>query len=233
MIRSLLTAAALVAAAVGVADPVPEASAGGPPTLTLTFVRHAQSEGNASGRIDTSTPGPGLTPLGTAQAAEVATALDGLEIDGIYASTMVRTQQTADPLALRRAEPVVVLPGLREVEAGQAEGQPEAAAAGYFTAPMQWLRGDRTARIPGSISGDEFDARFDAAVQTIADSGDRDAVVFSHGAAIMLWVTMNVANPQPNLLVEHPLDNTDRVVVVGSPERGWQLLEWDGIAVAP
>lgn len=31
--------------------------------ITLTLVRHAQSEGNASGLIDTSTPGPPLTAL--------------------------------------------------------------------------------------------------------------------------------------------------------------------------
>ncbi|MBO0679893.1 histidine phosphatase family protein [Mycolicibacterium sp. S2-37] len=229
MIRCLLAAAALVVAAVG----APVASAGGPGHLTLTFVRHGQSEGNASGRIDTSTPGPVLTALGRTQATEVVAELAGRQVDGVYASTMVRTQQTAEPLAVRRGEPVVVLPGLREVEAGQAEGQPEGAAADYFAAPMRWLRGDRAARIPGSISGEEFDARFDAAVRAIADSGDRDAVVFSHGAAIMLWVTMNVTNPRPELLAEHPLGNTDRVVVVGSPAQGWQLREWDGIAVAP
>src|SRR5689334_16644534 len=34
----------------------------------ITFVRHGQSAGNASGKIDTSTPGPVLTPLGQQQA---------------------------------------------------------------------------------------------------------------------------------------------------------------------
>ena len=29
--------------------------------MTVTFVRHAESQGNASGFIDTSTPGPHLT----------------------------------------------------------------------------------------------------------------------------------------------------------------------------
>lgn len=40
------------------------ARAAGPHTITLTLVRHAQSAGNASGLIDTSTPGPELTPRG-------------------------------------------------------------------------------------------------------------------------------------------------------------------------
>ncbi|MFS0898012.1 histidine phosphatase family protein [Mycolicibacterium litorale] len=224
-----LLAAVLVGAAVIAAPP---ASAGGATQITLTFVRHAESEGNASGLIDTSTPGPPITELGRRQAAESAATLAGNHYDGVYASTMVRTQQTAAPMAAALAEPVVVLPGLREIEAGQAEGRPEASAADYFAAPAQWLSGDRAARIPGSVDGNEFDARFDAAVQQIYDSADVNPVAYSHAAAIMLWVTMNVDNPRPDLLREHPLPNTGRVVVTGSPARGWTLVDWDGTPVA-
>jgi broad specificity phosphatase PhoE len=226
-----LLAALSIGAAVAVAPP---AAAGGPAEgtqITLTFVRHAESEGNASGLIDTSTPGPPITELGRRQAADSAAALAGHDYDGVYASTMVRTQQTAAPMAAALAEPVAVLPGLREVEAGQAEGRPEASAAEYFAAPAQWLSGDRAARIPGSVDGNEFDARFDAAVAQIYDSGDVNPVAYSHAAAIMLWVTMNVDNPQPQLLREHPLPNTGRVVVTGSPTGGWTLVDWDGTPV--
>ncbi|MGV0802076.1 histidine phosphatase family protein, partial [Mycolicibacterium elephantis] len=37
-------------------------------SMTLTFVRHGQSQANADARIDTSVPGPGLTQLGEEQA---------------------------------------------------------------------------------------------------------------------------------------------------------------------
>ena len=36
----------------------------------------------------------------------------------------------------------------------------------------------------GSTDGNAFDARVDDAVQTIYDSGDRNAVAFSHGATM-------------------------------------------------
>ncbi len=210
--------------------PAPTAAAGGYRTITLTFVRHAQSAGNASGLIDTSTPGPGLTDLGREQAAASAARLEGNHYDGIFASTMIRTQQTAQPMSEALHEPVTVLPGLRELEAGQYEGQPEANVADtYFAAPQQWLSGDRTARIPGSLDGNEFDARFDEAVQQIYDSGDDEPVAYSHGGAIMLWVMMNVRNPDPGLLRSHPLDNTDYVVVTGNPTDGWTLTDWDGL----
>lgn len=209
--------------------PASVATAGGYRTITLTFVRHAQSAGNASGLIDTSTPGPALTDLGRQQAVSSAHRLESNHYDGIFASTMIRTQQTAQPMSDALREPVTVLPGLREVEAGQYEGQPEAAAVDtYFGAPQRWLAGDRDARIPGSMDGNEFDARFDEAVQEIYDTGDDNPIAYSHGAAIMLWVEMNVGNPDLTLLRSHQLDNTAYVVIKGNPTNGWTLEDWDG-----
>lgn len=226
-------AAAVCTALVAAATPigVPHAVAA-EHDITLTFIRHGQSEGNASGLIDSSTPGPDITDLGRSQARAVADRLKGNHYDGIFASTMVRTQQTAQPMAEALHEKVTVLPGLRELEAGQFEGQPEASATEtFFAAPQAWLRGDRAARIPGSLDGNEFDARFDEAVQQIYDSGDVNPVAFSHGGAIMLWVMMNVANPDESLLTSRPLDNTDYVVVSGNPADGWKLTDWDGTPI--
>lgn len=208
----------------------PPASAQTAGDITLTLVRHAQSAGNASGLIDTSTPGPAVTELGHGQAQAVAAALRGKgdSFDSVYASTMIRTQQTAQPLADALHEPIVVLPGLREIEAGAYEGLPEAdATTTYFDAPLQWLRGDRAARIPGSIDGNEFDARFDQAVQTIyddTDAGNPNAVAYSHGGAIMMWVAMNVRGVDPAALAATPLQNTGYFVIRGNPVDGWNLV---------
>jgi len=203
------------------------ARAAGPHNITLTLVRHAQSAANASGLIDTSTPGPELTPKGWCQATLAATQLAPNHYDGIYASSMIRTQETAMPTAQSLGESVDVLPGLREIEAGQYEGQPESNAKAMLGAPMRWLHGDRSARIPGSVDGNEFDARFDDAVQRIYDSGALNPVAFSHGGAIMLWALMNVRNPDRSLLTSKSLPNTGRVVVTGNPSDGWTMTEWD------
>jgi len=224
----LIAAIVVAAMAVGCGS----ARAAGPHTITLTLVRHAQSAGNASGLIDTSTPGPALTPEGWCQATLAAGPLSANHYDGVYASTMIRTQETAAPTAQALGEPVNVLPGLREIEAGQYEGQPESDARDFMVGPMRWLRGDRTARIPGSIDGNEFDARFDDAVQHIYDSGELNPVAFSHAGAIMLWVLMNVHNPDRSLLTSKQLPNMGRVVVTGNPSDGWTMTEWDA-APAP
>ena len=224
MRRTLAVVAALLLAA-----SVSVAPASAAPVITITFVRHAESEGNASGLIDTSVPGPSLTPRGEQQAKDAAAQLSRTPHDGIYASSMIRTQQTARPLADELGQQIVVLPGLREIEAGTFEGQPERdAAAGYLQPLEQWLRGNRNVRIPGSIDGNEFDARFDEAVDAIYHSGQQQPVAFSHGAAIAMWTMMNVANPPLDLAQSQPLPNTGYVVVQGNPDDGWTLLDWNG-----
>jgi broad specificity phosphatase PhoE len=218
----------LVAVVVGVlAAGCGSAQAIGTHTITLTLVRHGQSTGNASGLIDTSTPGPELTARGWCQAALAAGQLSPNHYDGVYASNMIRTQETATPTAQALGEPVNVLPGLREIEAGEYEGQPESNAQAYLTVPLRWLQGDRSARIPGSVDGNEFDARLDDAVRHIYESGQQNPVAFSHGGAIMLWVLMNVRNPDTSLLTGKPLPNIGHVVVTGNPLEGWTLTEWD------
>ena len=229
---SALRRAACVFAAVLLTAGIFSAPASAEPDITITFVRHGESQGNVSGFIDTTVPGPSLTATGEQQAKEVAVALSATPHDGIYASSMIRTQQTAQPLADDIGEPIVVLPGLREIEAGDFEGRPAVTAmAGYFGPMQQWLAGDRLARIPGSIDGNEFDARFDDAVNTVYRSGQHSPVVFSHGAAIAMWTTMNVRNPRPELVEAQPLPNTGEVVVQGNPTNGWTLVNWNGTRV--
>jgi broad specificity phosphatase PhoE len=199
-------------------------------SITVTFIRHAQSEANASGIIDTDVPGPGLTPEGKGQAEKVAHDLARNNYDGIYASTMVRTQQTAAPLAAELGKKVEVLQGLQELNAGWYEGKPVSMApATVLVAPAAWLSGDVQAAIPGSITGKEFNDRFTAAMQKIYDSGQQNPVVFSHLYAIEYWTLLNARNAKDSLLTSHPLPNIGRVVISGNPMTGWTLEDWDGI----
>ena len=205
--------------------------------MTVTFVRHAESQANADGIIDTTVPGPGLTDLGWSQADAVADELIEQDHDGVYASTMVRTQQTANPYAVLKNKDIVVLNGLQEINAGILEGSSEdegIGRLGYALAPVAWSLGLRFVRIPGSEDGNEFDARVDAALEQIENEGHSDdPVVFSHGATIMFWTMMNVDNPDPTLLLTHQLDNTETVVVEKNDDGSWTLRSWGGEDVGP
>jgi len=222
---AILTAFALL---LGTAIPASAAE-----LMRVTFVRHGQSLGNASGSIDSSTPGPVLSELGYQQAAAVAARLGDKNYDGVYASSMVRTQLTAAPMSQYLGLPIRVLDGLQEIEAGDYEGTPESeASSGYMLAPLAWsLQGNLDARIPGSLDGHEFSARMNGALQEIYDDGSRNAVVFSHGAAMMFWTFMNVDNltaAQKMELLRASLRNTADVVIEGNNEDGWKLVSWDG-----
>jgi broad specificity phosphatase PhoE len=199
-------------------------------SITLTFIRHAESQSNAAHLINTDIPGPSLTEEGQGQAEQLAHQLSRNNFDGVYASDMVRSQQTAEPLAHALGKRVEILPGLREIDAGRYNNTPfKKADLTYLLAPSDWLNGDRKDAVPGSISGDEFNDQFSAAVQKIYDSGNSRPVAFSHGASIMYWTLMNVKNPKDSLATSHHLPNLGRVVITGSPALGWTLVDWDGI----
>lgn len=199
-------------------------------TITLTFIRHAESEANAADVASTVVPGPPLTAAGQEQAAALANKLADNKYDGIYASQMTRTQQTAAPMSKALNEQVTVLPGLNEISAGWFEDVPISDTSGTFLlGPQAWLKGDRRFGIPGSVNGNQFNGAFSAAVQKIYDSGENKPVAFSSGLAIMMWTLLNSRNGKNSLLTDHPLPNTAQVVLSGNPDTGWNLVSWDGI----
>lgn len=206
-------------------------------TITLTWVRHGESYGNVAGAgIDTKVPGPELTELGEQQAAAIAEQLKDGGYDSIYVSDMIRTHQTAAPLATDLGLTPIEKGGFREISAGIFEGSPIDSGLGrigYFLIPASWTLGLRSLPIPGGENGNGFEARVNGAIDDIIADGNTAPVIFSHGATIMAWTMMNVDNPNPLLALTHPLGNTAVVVVTGNPEDGWTLVSWDGIAVDP
>jgi len=199
-------------------------------SITLTFVRNAQSQANADGVIDTDIPGPSLTPDGKVQAQQLVNQVSHKDIDSIYSSAMAEAQQTAGPLASELGKQVEVLDGLQSLNAGWYNGKPETMASStYMVAPVDWINGDAQDSIPGSISGKQFNNQFSGAIRKVYDSGHTKPAVFSQGTAIMVWTLMNAKNVKDTLLTSHPLPNTGRVVVTGNPMTGWTLVEWDGI----
>jgi PE family/Histidine phosphatase superfamily (branch 1) len=219
-------------------------------SIVIDFVRHGQSIGNAANLIDTAVPGLPLTPLGQQQAVAIGTALQGQgPFAGIFASQLIRVQQTAAPLAAALGMQVPQLAGLNEVNAGIFDGAPQISPQGllYLVAPVAWTLGFPLVPMlgPGSahINGVVFDQGFTGALQTmygtglanpvVAANGQVTDVAFSSEFAIEVGTLMNVNNPNPLLMLTHPLPNTGTVVVQGSPQGGWTMTSWDGVPVGP
>lgn len=195
--------------------------------MRLLLIRHGQTPANVRGELDTAAPGPGLTQLGRLQADNVPGALLDEHVDAIFASTLVRTQQTAAPLARSLGLPVTVLPGVHEIEAGDVEmATDHAAYRSYLGTCMAWGAGERDRMMPGAFSGHDFFERFTASIAAAATVDT--AVVVTHAAAMRVWVAGSASNIEPTFTAHQELDNTGLVVLDGSPAEGWSLVEWRG-----
>jgi broad specificity phosphatase PhoE len=214
-------------------------------SIVLDFIRHGESGDMTA--INTMVPGPDLTATGENQASDLAAALKLSGIDEIWASTMVRSQETAAPLAHELGLTIEPFQsGLNEIDAGIFEGAPvnvgdlPLGGALYLLAPALWTLGLTSVPELGSTdaNGIVFDERVSDAIQTIyngSTAGDTDAV-FSHEGTIAIWTLMNVNNPDYALVLKdlfttgELLPYTGQVVVDGSPG-DWTLVSWDGTAV--
>lgn len=199
--------------------------------MRLLLLRHGQTHGNTAGALDTAVPGLDLTELGRRQAEAAARALVEREIDQIFVSTLVRTHQTAAPLAALLDLAPRELDGLREIAAGDYEmaGDDEA-ITGYIGTVAAWIEGRYDTRMPGGETGHEFLARYDAAVgqihRAVADAGHEGALLVSHGAAIRTWISARVAGVESHARATDPLHNTACIELVGDPGAGWEIESW-------
>jgi broad specificity phosphatase PhoE len=89
-------------------------------TLRIYLARHGESEGNVAG-IATGWNDVRLTARGREQARELAEVVRGIRLDGVYASTLARSRDTAEIVASGR---VRALAGLRERNWGRFAGGP-------------------------------------------------------------------------------------------------------------
>jgi broad specificity phosphatase PhoE len=218
-------------------------------SIQIDFVRHGQTNSNASDIIDTAVPGAPLNALGLQQANTIATVLNSQgPFAAIFDSQLIRTQQTALPLETLTGLTAQPLAGLNEINAGILEGMPQIPAGLlYIVGPIAWTDGLPLVVMlaPGSTNpnGVVFFHRFDNALDTMYDAGLANPVVAANGQitdvaysselAIEVGTLMSVNNPQPLLMLTHPLPNTGVVVLDGSPQGGWTMESWDGTPVPP
>lgn len=199
--------------------------------MRLLLIRHGQTSSNVGQHLDTAEPGADLTPLGRKQAAAIPKALEGESIDLIITSNLVRTQQTAVPLAEARGLTPLIRPGVREVGAGDYEMLNDAVSIqGYLTAIFGWGV-DMAGRMPGAESGAEVIARYDEVVAEAAERvGDGTAVIFSHGAVIRVWAAARADGIDFEYAKTHWLPNTGMIALEGAPH-SWRVTEWGDTAV--
>jgi len=201
-------------------------------TLRLHLVRHGQTPSNVHMALDSKPPGPPLTEEGQRQAAELAAALATEPVVAVYASTAVRAQQTAAPVAAAHGLSVQVVEGVHEVSVGDLEGRNDREALErFFAVYSAWADGRLDVPMPGGETGRQVLDRFTGVVERIyREHQDGVVVLVSHGAAVRL-AAHHLADVEPELTKHALVPNTGQVVLEadhGSPAR-WRCLEWTGV----
>ena len=201
--------------------------------MRLILIRHGQTPANVDGILESTVPGPGLTPLGSEQAEQLVEALQDQPIDAIYVSTMVRTHLTAAPLVEARGLEPLERAGLREIAAGDVEGlRDEASVHQYVSTLFAWCGGDLDRPMPGAQTGREVIARFDEVVSEVEALGVDAVALVSHGAIIRAWCAVRTDNVDLDFVTDHYVTNTGVVVVDGSTAEGWTVTSWLGQSVS-
>ncbi len=163
-----------------------------PGSVTVTLIRHGASAPVIPGQRHPMFAGqgnPALDPIGVEQAQRTAEALcepGQRPIDAIYTSTLVRTQQTAEPLAERLGLTPIALADLREVYVGEREGGllREAGAAGDPVVKAAMLL-ERWDTIPGAEAEEAFSERLARGLATAVEGRrDQRVALVVHGGVI-------------------------------------------------
>jgi probable phosphoglycerate mutase len=150
---------------------------------TLLLARHGETDWNSERRWQGHADRP-LNELGRAQAAELAESLDGTPIAAIYSSDLARARETAQIVGARFGLPVVLDPGLREVDVGEWSGLRHDDMAERFPEGFaRWENGGH-----GWEGGESYEAmreRAVAALLRIATEHDgQTLLVVAHGGTI-------------------------------------------------
>ena len=159
--------------------------------MELVLVRHGLPE-----RTD-ATSDPPLTDEGHDQARRVAAWLEPETFDAVYASTMLRAVQTAEPFTALKGHALAQREGIVEFDRG----------SGVYT-PMEVLKREDYAawkRMADGEHGVDIGAFQASVVETLEEiiashSGQR-VVVFCHGGVVNVW-TAHVLGMAPRLFFE-------------------------------
>jgi broad specificity phosphatase PhoE len=156
--------------------------------VRLIFVRHGQSEGNASGiiqgRLDY-----GLSELGQEQAKATAARLAGERIDRIITSPLARAADTARLIADPHGLVVEPEPALLEYDVGVVSGLTGAQIRErYPEARAAHARGRRPT-FPGEEGREGFIARVSAFLETLRES-KQTTIAVAHGGVISATCSM-------------------------------------------
>jgi broad specificity phosphatase PhoE len=150
----------------------------------FVFARHAESVSNVAHVLNSDPSQPAaLTPRGRRQARKLGAQLANLGIDLAFCTRFPRTRETAQFALPGRGVPLLVEPGLDEVQAGVFDGAPIAA---YWAWKKHHTANER---FPRGESLDEAVRRYVDALHRLLARSEAVTLIVSHELAIRYIAT--------------------------------------------
>ncbi len=191
--------------------------------MKVFLIRHGQTTGDIEDRYGGEYDDH-LTDEGRVQAGQLAEKLVNLGIEKIYASPLIRAQETAKLLSEKLDASVVTIENMRERNAyGILTGMVKAEAKEKYPEVVELVK-DKLQTVEGGEGYEEFGERVSAAFAEISNADHETIAIISHGGAIR-YIFREILN-QGEIGVED-CGFAELKIVNGKPE----LVKTDGINV--
>jgi broad specificity phosphatase PhoE len=163
----------------------------------LYLIRHGEVEERYHKVFGGSRIDMGLSPLGRKHGVAVANWLKGGKLDAIYASPMLRVQQTLAPLSEQLGLKPTIIPSLREVDFGDWTGYRWEGVQEHFgVSAFDWLEIIESRGIPNGESAAELEHRVQPALLKILHDNPHGRVaIFCHGGIIRVILALMLGQP--------------------------------------
>ena len=191
----------------------------------LVLIRHGETDMNRElrfqGHVNVS-----LNATGLEQARRLAARMAGQQADAVYASDLLRAQQTARPIASELALQPVPETGLREQSFGRVDGmRVDDIKAQHPEAWEGWLRFEEHYAMPEGESTHQFHNRvMEAMYRLVAAHPDGKVVVVTHGGVLdMIYRTARSLGLNGPRQSDIPNAGFNRIRV---RDNGIDILDW-------
>lgn len=169
--------------------------------MQIYLIRHGEVEEKyhkvfGGSRIDMA-----LSPLGQKQGEAVAEWLKDTQIDALYASPMLRVQQTLAPLAAQRGLQPELVPGLREMDFGDWTGNRwDEVKSKFGVSAFDWLEIIESNGLPNGENSESLKSRVRESILKIIHAHPHGKVaVYCHGGIIRVILALLMEVPLAHL----------------------------------
>lgn len=185
--------------------------------MRLIFARHGESQANVERIISNRDLYHPLTETGRDQAAALAGQLANDRLVAIYASPLLRAQETAQIIAERLNLTAITVDALREFDCGVVEGRGDPDAWRAHNDVIAAWNHDQAydRRIEGGESFNDMRARFVPFVESVVDQyggASRDLLCVGHGSLFTQMLPLVLPNIDRTFIDVRGLGNCVPVV---------------------